>query len=101
MLRRDAGVHLDRTNTAREQQTGELGDLCVARQQMLSMPHQSRRSDLPFDGSEPSEAGQRGRDLPHRLEYRGMRWRIETRQAERGSDGAQRAVDGSSVYRHG
>ncbi len=100
MLGCHARIDLNRADPAREEQAGELGDLCVARQQMLAMPMQAGRADLPLDRPHPGECRQRGGDMAHRLEHRRMRRRVEARQPECRADRAQRTVHSSSVYRH-
>jgi len=101
MLGCHARIDLNRADAACEQQSGELGDLRVARQQMLAMPVQAGRADLPLDRPQTGECRQRGGDVAHRFEHRRMRRRIQARQPECRTDRAQRTVHCSSVDRHG
>ena len=76
MLGGHAGIDLERADAAREQQASELGDLRVTRQQMLAMPVQAGRADLPLYRSQAGEPGQRGSDVAHRFEHRRMGRRV-------------------------
>src|SRR6266566_1097354 len=100
MLGRYTGIDLNRADAAREQQAGELGDLRVARQQMLAVPVQTGGPDLPLYRSETRESRQRCGDVAHRFEHRRMGRRIQARQPECRADRAKRTVHCSSVDRH-
>ena len=91
---------MDGPHAPRIQQFGELGDLRVAREQMLPVPVQPGRPDLQLHGAHGGEARERRGDLPQRFLYRRVgRW-IQPAQPERGSDGAEGALERGRVNGH-
>jgi len=101
MIRGHARVQRDHPHAPRVQQPGQLGDLRVARQQLLAVPVQTGRADLPFHRAERGEDGQRFADLPQRFHHCGMTRRVQPGQPEGRPDGAQGAVDSCGVHGHG
>ena len=63
MLRRETRVHLDAPQPAGVEQARELCHLAVAREQVLPVPMQSGRADLPLQGPDGGEGRQRSRDM--------------------------------------
>ena len=100
MLRRGARIDVDRANPARKQQARELGDLRVARQEMLPVPEQARGPHLPFHRAERGESRKRARDLTHRFDDGWMRRRIQAGQPERRSERPERAIHHSRIDCH-
>ena len=83
------------------QESRELGDLRVARDQVLPLPVQTRRSHPALDRAEPRQGGQRFGEVMYGLHDRRMGGRVEAPQSERGPDRAERAVDSCRVQGHG
>ncbi|PYO74182.1 MAG: hypothetical protein DMD67_14010 [Gemmatimonadetes bacterium] len=101
LIRSQAGIERHGAHAAGVQQAGELGDLGIARQQMLAVPMEPRHPDLPFHRAECGERWQGLADLPQRFHDRRVRRRVEARQAERRSDGAKGAFDSCGLCSHG
>ena len=100
VLGSESRVRLYGSHPARIQQLGELRDLRVTGEQVLTVPVQPRRADLQLHGAHGGEARERRGDLPQRFLYRRVgRW-IQPAQPERGSDGAEGALEGGGVNGH-